>query len=90
MSCLLADTTTREIILEAMFIRSDSPYKTVDDLRKIPEPAHCGATGIGFVDHYIPKLLEEILCVKFNIMTGYPGAAEKILIDELRASLKRF
>jgi hypothetical protein len=87
---LLADTTTREITLEVLFIRSDSPYKTVDDLRKIPEPAHCGATGIGFVDHYFPKLLEEILCVKFNIMTGYPGAAEKILIDELRASLKRF
>ena len=61
---------------EVLFIRSDSPYKTIDDLRKIAEPARCGATGIGSVDHYFPKLLEEILNVKFNIVTGYPGGPE--------------
>ena len=67
---------------EVLFIRSDSPYKTIDDLRKIVEPARCGATGIGSVDHYFPKLLEDILGVKFNIVTGYPGAAEVHLAIE--------
>lgn len=67
---------------EVLFIRSDSPYKTIDDLRKIAEPARCGATGIGSVDHYFPKLLEDILGVKFNIVTGYPGAAEVHLAIE--------
>ena len=67
---------------EVLFIRSDSPYKTIDDLRKIPEPARCGATGIGSVDHYFPKLLEDILGVKFNIVVGYPGAAEVHLAIE--------
>ena len=67
---------------EVLFIRADSPYKTIDDLRKIAEPARCGATGIGSVDHYFPKLLEDILGVKFNIVTGYPGAAEVHLAIE--------
>ena len=67
---------------EVLFIRSDSPYKNIDDLRKIAEAPRCGATGIGSVDHYFPKLLEEILNVKFNIVTGYPGAAEVHLAIE--------
>lgn len=67
---------------EVLFMRSDSPYKTIDDLRRVAEPARCGATGIGSVDHYFPKLLEDILGVKFNIVTGYPGAAEVHLAIE--------
>jgi tripartite-type tricarboxylate transporter receptor subunit TctC len=67
---------------EVLFIRADSPYKSIDDLRKIPEAPRCGATGIGSVDHYFPKLLEDILGVKFNIVTGYPGAAEVHLAIE--------
>ena len=67
---------------EVLFIRADSPYKSIDDLRKIAEAPRCGATGIGSVDHYFPKLLEDILGVKFNIVTGYPGAAEVHLAIE--------
>jgi tripartite-type tricarboxylate transporter receptor subunit TctC len=67
---------------EVLFIRSDSPYKSIEDLRKIAEAPRCGATGIGSVDHYFPKLLEEIMGVKFNIVTGYPGAAEVHLAIE--------
>jgi tripartite-type tricarboxylate transporter receptor subunit TctC len=67
---------------EVLFIRSDSPYKSIDDLRKIADAPRCGATGIGSVDHYFPKLLEDILGVKFNIVTGYPGAAEVHLAIE--------
>jgi tripartite-type tricarboxylate transporter receptor subunit TctC len=28
------------------------------------------------VGHYFPRLIEEVAGVKFNIVTGYPGAAE--------------
>lgn len=59
-----------------IYFRSDSPYKTVEDIRKASEPPRCGATAIGTVGHYFPKLLEEALGLKFNIVAGYPGAAD--------------
>lgn len=61
---------------EVLFVRSDTPYRTVEDLRLVAEPARCGATGIGSVDYYFPKLLEQILGARFNVVVGYPGAAE--------------
>ena len=30
---------------ELLFVRSDAPYKTVEDIRKASEPPKCGATG---------------------------------------------
>ena len=67
---------------EVIYIRSDTPYKTIEDIRKAQEPPRCGAAGIGSVGHYFPKLLEEILDVKFNVVVGYPGAAEVHLAIE--------
>src|SRR5262245_31522960 len=55
------------------FMRTDSPYKTIEDVRKAPEPPKCGsggATGTGF---YFPRLLEETVGAKFNIVLGYQG-----------------
>lgn len=67
---------------EVIYIRSDTPYKTIEDIRKAQEPPRCGAAGIGSVGHYFPKLLEEILDVRFNVVVGYPGAAEVHLAIE--------
>jgi tripartite-type tricarboxylate transporter receptor subunit TctC len=58
------------------FIRSDAPFKTVEDLRSTKEPARCGSTGTGTTGHYIPRLLEETLGIKTNIVSGYQGGAE--------------
>jgi tripartite-type tricarboxylate transporter receptor subunit TctC len=58
------------------FFRGDTPYKTIDDLRKANEPPRCGSTGTGSTTYHIPKLLEEIFGVKFTIITGYQGAAD--------------
>jgi len=58
------------------FFRGDTPYKTIDDLRKASEPPRCGSTGTGSTTYHIPKLLEEIFAVKFTIITGYQGAAD--------------
>ncbi len=58
------------------FFRGDSPFKTVDDLRRATEPPKCGATGTGSTTYHIPKLMEEIFAVKFNIIIGYQGAAD--------------
>jgi tripartite-type tricarboxylate transporter receptor subunit TctC len=59
-----------------VYSRSDAPYKTLDDVRNAAEPPRCGATALGTVGHYFPRLIEEAAGVKFNIVTGYPGAAE--------------
>ena len=58
------------------YIRADSPFKTMEDLRNAKEPPKCGSTGTGSTGHYIPRLLEETLGIKTQIVSGYPGAAD--------------
>lgn len=58
-----------------IYIRSDAPFRTVADLSATEGPK-CGATALGTVGHYFPRLVEEVLGVKFNLVLGYPGAAE--------------
>ncbi len=64
------------------YVRADTPYKTIEDIRKAVEPAKCGATGLGTVSHYFPRLLEEALGLKLNIVLGYPGSSEVNLAIE--------
>jgi len=57
-------------------IRGDSPYKTIDDLRKASEPPKCGSTGTASITYHIPKLIEDVLGAKSAIIAGYQGAAD--------------
>jgi tripartite-type tricarboxylate transporter receptor subunit TctC len=59
-----------------MYMRADSPYKTMDDVRSAKEPPKCGAQGTSDTAYYLPKLFEETLGTKFNLVTGYPGGPE--------------
>jgi tripartite-type tricarboxylate transporter receptor subunit TctC len=59
-----------------MYMRADSPYKTIEDVRTAKEPPKCGATGVTGPDSYLPKLLQETVGAKFNIVTGYPGGTD--------------
>jgi tripartite-type tricarboxylate transporter receptor subunit TctC len=65
-----------------LYMRTDAPYKTIQDVRKASEPPKCGATGTGTSGHYIPRMLEEALGTKFNIVTGYAGGNEIDLATE--------
>ena len=65
-----------ERTVRIIYGRSDIPYKTLEDIRNAAEAPRCGATALGTVGHYFPRLIEEVAGVKFNIVTGYPGAAE--------------
>ena len=58
------------------YIRSDAPFKTIDDLRNAKEPPRCGSTGTGTTGHYLPHLLEETLGIKTTIVSGYQGGSE--------------
>jgi len=59
-----------------MYMRADTPYRTIQDVRKSAEPPKCGATAAGTSGHYVPRLLEDTLGTKFNIVTGYPGGSD--------------
>ena len=59
-----------------MYMRADSPYKTIEDVRSAKEPPKCGATGVTGPDSYLPKLLQETVGAKFTIVTGYPGGQD--------------
>jgi tripartite-type tricarboxylate transporter receptor subunit TctC len=65
-----------------LYMRADAPYKTIQDVRKAAEPPKCGATGTGTSGHYIPRMLEETIGTKFNIVTGYAGGNEIDLATE--------
>ena len=65
-----------------LFMRSDAPYKSIEDIRKAAEPPKCSATGVGTSGHLIPRLLEETLALKFRLVTGYPGGSEQDLALE--------
>jgi len=54
-----------------MYMRSDSPYKTIDDVRKATTAPKCGATGVTSTGYYMPKLMEETLGTRFDIVSGY-------------------
>ena len=58
------------------YIRGDTPYKTIEDLRNAKEPPRCGSTGTGTSGHYIPRLLAETLGIKTTIVSGYQGGSE--------------
>jgi tripartite-type tricarboxylate transporter receptor subunit TctC len=56
-----------------LYMRTDSPYKTIEDVRKAPEPPKCGSGGAAGTGYYFPKLLEETIGAKFTIVLGYQG-----------------
>ncbi|HEX2931823.1 MAG TPA: tripartite tricarboxylate transporter substrate-binding protein, partial [Candidatus Binatia bacterium] len=56
-----------------LYMRTDSPYKTIEDIRKASEPPKCGSGGATGTGYYFPKLLEETVGAKFTIVLGYQG-----------------
>src|SRR5918992_1832691 len=54
-----------------MYMRADTPYKTIEDVRTASTPPKCGATGVTSSAYYMPKLLEDAIGTKFDIVSGY-------------------
>jgi tripartite-type tricarboxylate transporter receptor subunit TctC len=64
------------------YIRADTPYKTLLDMRNAVEPPKCGATGLGTAAYYFPRLLQEAFALKLTMVPGYKGAADANLAIE--------
>jgi tripartite-type tricarboxylate transporter receptor subunit TctC len=67
---------------QIIYIRADTPYKTIDDVRKATVPPKCGATGTASTGYYVGNLLDETLGAKFNTLTGYKDGPEVDLAVE--------
>ena len=59
-----------------LYMWANTPYKTIHDVRTATVPPKCGATGTGNTGYYLPKLLEQTIGAKFQIVTGYQGGAD--------------
>jgi tripartite-type tricarboxylate transporter receptor subunit TctC len=74
-----------------LYMRSDSPFKTIYDVRRAAQPPKCAATGTGTVGHYTPKLLNETIGTKFEIILGYPGGPElDLAVEKNEAQCRAF
>ncbi len=59
-------------------VRSDLPYKSVSDLRKVKEPIPLGSSGPENQNYQFPSLLKEFAGFNFKLIT-YPSATEALL-----------
>lgn len=67
-------STTRTSPL--LYMWANTPYKTIHDVRTASVPPKCGATGTGNTGYYLPRVLEETIGTKFQLVTGYQGGAD--------------
>jgi tripartite-type tricarboxylate transporter receptor subunit TctC len=61
---------------QVLYMRTDSPYKTIEDVRSAKEAPKCGTTGMSNMGYFVPKLLEDTVEAKFNVISGYQGGNE--------------
>ena len=65
-----------------LMMRSDAPFRSMEDIRGAAEPPKCSATAPGATSHITLKLLEEALAVRFRIVTGYKSGSDQDLAIE--------
>ncbi|HEU4341821.1 MAG TPA: tripartite tricarboxylate transporter substrate-binding protein, partial [Candidatus Binatia bacterium] len=58
------------------YMRSDTPYKSLEDIRKASTPPKCGSTGTAGTDYILARMLEDTLGLKIETVLGYPGGSE--------------
>jgi tripartite-type tricarboxylate transporter receptor subunit TctC len=71
-----------ERIDQVLFIRTDIPYKTLEDMRNASDPPRCAALARAGLGYLLPRLLEEGLGLKFHMVLGYGGGGEMNLAIE--------
>ncbi len=59
-----------------LYMRADSPYKTIHDVVKASPGPKCGASGTSSTGYYIPKLLDEVIGTNFDVVLGYQAGQD--------------
>jgi tripartite-type tricarboxylate transporter receptor subunit TctC len=63
-----------------LYIRADSPYKTMDDVIKAKTPPKCGGSGRDSAS--VILALEDLIGAKFEVVLGYQGGSQTDLAVE--------
>jgi len=71
-----------ERVDQVLFIRTDFPQKSLDDLRKAKEAPRCGALARTTLAYFLPKLVEEGLGIKMHMVLGYGSGGDMNLAME--------
>ena len=72
-------SAAREVCL--LTVRSDLPYNSVSDLRKVKEPIPLGTTGPATMTYQVPALLQGFAGLNFKLVS-YPSSTESLLAVE--------
>jgi tripartite-type tricarboxylate transporter receptor subunit TctC len=59
-----------------MYIRNDAGIKSIEEVGTAATPPKCGATGVTSAAFYMPKLLEDAIGAKFNVVSGYIAGSD--------------
>jgi tripartite-type tricarboxylate transporter receptor subunit TctC len=59
-----------------MYMRSDAPYKSIEDIVKAKVAPKCGGSGTSSTDFILSSILEEMVGAKITSVLGYPGGTE--------------
>lgn len=59
-----------------LYMRADTPWKSVEDLYNAANAPRCGATGSADQTTIVTNAMQEALGTKVNIVRGYPGGPE--------------
>jgi tripartite-type tricarboxylate transporter receptor subunit TctC len=59
-----------------LYMRADTPYKTIADVIKAKESPKCGATGTASSSYILAMMLEETIGAKFTSVLGYQGSGD--------------
>lgn len=65
-----------------LYMRADTPFKTIADIVKSKQPPSCGGSGTTSSDYIVAKILELTVGAKINSVAGYPGGTEADLAVE--------
>jgi tripartite-type tricarboxylate transporter receptor subunit TctC len=65
-----------------MYMRSDAPFKSIEEVRTAKAAPKCGSNGTSSTGYYMPKLMEETIGTKFDIVTGYQSGQDVDLAVE--------
>jgi len=63
-------------------IRTDLPYKTIDDLRKAKDPVYMAGLGPAATDYQYPVLLKEFLGLNLKMVNYVSSAAGMLAVEK--------
>jgi tripartite-type tricarboxylate transporter receptor subunit TctC len=70
------------------YTRSDSAYKSIEDVIKASTPPKCGATGTTSTAYYVPKLLDQTIGTNFeSFWVTKPARISTLRWKEARSSV---